>query len=309
MFCRKEEFYYTTQICFWILLPAEFYHASQASNVTSLEKRSPMMKAKPEFKCHEARYETVSLYDFIYKHYCFPIGWEGFLEDVREEIEQNISPKLLKDAQLFPVEPPMVDVFNAFKVGHNYVRAVILGQDPTPQAGKSTGLAFSLKPGVEPSTVPSVFNMLVELKWEGIQAGLSNGDLTPWLDQGVLLLNSALTVRQGNVAQANSHRAFWKGFTQSLVNYVDKATEPTAWLLWGNEAQTFAQFINKEKHFIKAGAHPRYTTGFYGRNYFRCANEFLQSKNRGQIDWSLLENPGSVATFVEGCKADGLGQR
>ena len=269
-----------------------------------------MLKVESEFKCHEATYKKVTLHDFIYKHHCFPMGWEGFLGEVYEEIEQKISPKLFSDAQLSRIEPPMPDVFNAFKVSYNDVRAVILGQDPTPQAGQATGLAFSLKPGVDPSTVPSVFNMLVELKWEGIPVGLSNGDLTPWLDQGVLMLNSALTVRQGSVAsQANSHRDFWKGFTKSLVNYIDKTKQPTAWLLWGNEAQKFAQYINTKRHMIKAGAHPRYTTGFYGRNYFHCANEFLQSKNRGQIDWRLPENKESFATFIEGCKADGLGKR
>lgn len=293
------------KFCFFFfdLLPVELYHASQVSNVTRLEKRSQVMEVE-KFKCNEATYKEVTLYDFIYTHHCFPMGWGGFLEKVREEIMINVSPKLVEDAQNFPIEPPMPDVFNAFKVSHNKVKAVILGQDPTPQAGKATGLAFSLNPDVDPSEVPSVFNMLVELKWEGFPVGLSNGDLTPWLDQGVLLLNSALTVRQG---QANSHEAIWAEFTKSLVDYVNKACDSTAWLLWGNKAKNFAYYINPTKHLIKAGAHPRFTTGFYGRNYFHCANEFLQSKKRGQIDWRLSEKPGSFAKLIESCEAHGLG--
>lgn len=283
------------------MLPVEFYHASQVSNVTRLEKRSPMMEV--EFTCNEATYKEVTLHDFIYKHGCFPLGWETFLKKVRREIRDKVSPKLVEDAQKFPIEPPMPDVFNAFKVSPETVRAVILGQDPTPQAGKATGLAFSLNPDVNPSEVPSVFNMLVELKWEGFPVGLSNGDLTPWLDQGVLLLNSALTVRQG---RANSHKAIWAKFTKSLVDYLNEACDPTAWLLWGNKAKNFAHYIDQTKHLIKAGAHPRFTTGFYGRNYFQCANEFLQSKKRGQIDWRLSEKPESFAKLIESCEVYGL---
>lgn len=284
------------------------HHASQVRNVTRLEKRSPMIKVGNEFKCDKATYKKNTLYDFVYKHNCFPQGWEDFLGVVHDEIMKTISPKLVNDAKLFQIEPPMPDVFKAFTVSPNNVRAVILGQDPTPQAGKATGLAFSLKPGEDPSEVPSVFNMLVELKWEGIPVGLSNGDLSPWLGQGVLLLNSALTVRQGNVAaQANSHRTYWAGFTESLVNYINKASDPTAWLLWGAEAKKFEKYINRERHMVKAGAHPRVTTGFYGRNYFHCASEFLRSKNRGRIDWRLPEVQESFAKFIEGCDAEGLG--
>lgn len=296
------------KFCFFFfdLLPVELYHASQVSNVTRLEKRSQVMEVE-KFKCNEATYKGVTLYDFIYTHHCFPMGWGGFLEEVRAEIMIEVSSNLFKEAQKSQIEPPMPDVFNAFKVSPNNVRAVILGQDPTPQAGKATGLAFSLKPGVDPREVPSVFNMLVELKWEGFPVGLSNGDLTPWLGQGVLLLNSALTVRQGTIAVANSHKAIWAKFTNSLVKYINKTCDSTVWLLWGNEAKKFANYINRAKHSIKAGAHPRVTPNFYGRNYFRCANEFLQSVSRGQIDWRLPENPESFATFIERCEADGLG--
>ena len=276
-------------------------------NGTRLEKRSPMIKAEENFKCEEATYQKVTLYDFIYTHSCFPMGWEGFLGEVHEVIKIIVSPKLFSVAKASRIEPPMPYVFNAFKVSPNEVKAVILGQDPTPQAGKATGLAFSLKPGVDPREVPSVFNMLVELKWEGFPVGLSNGDLTSWIGQGVLLLNSALTVRQGNVNQANSHKAIWAKFTESLVRFINRVCDPTAWLVWGAEAKKFAEYVNDKKHMIKAGAHPRYTTGFYGRNYFHCANDFLLSKNRGAIDWSLQENPDSFATFIERCEANGLG--
>lgn len=149
--------------------------------------------------------------------------------------------------------------------------------------------------------------MLVELRWEGMNVGLSNGDLSSWVGQGVLLLNSALTVRQGSVQhQAGSHQKLWASFTKSLVAYINKASSPSAWLLWGTEATKIENLISRPKHMIKAGAHPRATTGFFGRNYFLCANEFLVEQERGQIKWRLKEVKGSFAKYIEGCKAEGI---
>lgn len=268
-----------------------------------------MMEAKEEFDCSKASYRKVKLYDFVYTHHCFPQGWEDFLSLVHDEIMNKISPQLFKEGKGLKFEPPMPKMFEAFKVSPDYVRAVIIGQDPTPQAGKATGLAFSLKQGEDPREVPSVFNMLVELKWEGMNVGLSNGDLTPWVGQGVLLLNAALTVRQGPVAvQAGSHQKLWAGFTKYLVQYVNDVGSPSAWLLWGAEAQKFQEFIKRPKHMIKAGAHPRVTTSFFGRNYFQCANEFLEKNGRGEIKWRLQEVQGSFAEYIKGCDAEGIGE-
>ncbi|KAL9951752.1 hypothetical protein ACROYT_G044476 [Oculina patagonica] len=247
-----------------------------------------------ESVCDTATYKTVTLSDFVYEHNCFPGGWEGFFlerDDVRNEIAE-ISPILANDAEGNQIEPPMPDIFNAFQnIGLADVKVVILGQDPTPQPNQATGMAFSLKPGVDPSTVPSVHNMLVELKLEGVDVDLTNGDLTPWRDQGVLLLNAALTVIQGG--KTGVHQRLWAEFTKLLIQYINKESPPSAWILWGRQAQKFAKLIKTNKHYIKAGNHPspRSQTNearFFGGNYFRCANEFLGTKaNRGVIDWGL----------------------
>ena len=205
---------------------------------------------------------------------------------MKREISE-ISARIKDEAdKAMVIEPPMPDMFKAFNVPLDKVKAIILGQDPTPQAGKATGLAFSLKPGEDPTTVPSVENMLVELKWEGMNVGLTNGDLTPWLGQGVLLLNSALTI---NIGQGiGSHQALWRPFTKLLVEFISKKAQPSAWILWGNEAKKIVPLIDRKRHYIKDGAHPRAATGFFGGNYFACTNDFLKDKaKRGEIAWKI----------------------
>lgn len=264
--------------------------------------------------CKKATYKTVSLHDFIYENRCFPKGWEEFLDkkEVLEEI-RSMSPALAKDAEKYQIEPPMHSVFKAFEVRRDDVKVIILGQDPTPQANQATGMAFSLNPGVDPRNVPSVFNMLVELKWEGMNVGLSNGDLTPWLEEGVLLLNAVLTVRQGSgkIHRRLSHQPLWKKFTALLLQHINKTCKRSAWILWGNEAIKVAvPHIDRRKHYIKAGEHPSPQgakgRGFFGRNYFHCANKFLvRNAKRGGVRWRLLPHPGPV-TDMERCDADGL---
>ncbi len=290
-----------------------------------------MIKAEEKrFDCSKASYKTVTLDDFVYTHNCFPEGWEEFLalNQVQKEIKE-ISLKLSKDAKTYAIEPPMPNMFKAFNVGsvpsgslvdypiegRDGVKVVIIGQDPVPEAGQATGLAFSLKPGANPfASVPTVMNMLVELKLEGMNVDLKNGDLTPWVDRGVLLLNAALTVRQGTSKDmAGSHLKWWEVFTQLLVQHISDQEEPTAWILWGTDAKKIAinqKLLNKKNQYIKAGGHPSpqgATAGirFFGRNYFRCASEFLVKMKRGAVDWSLP--PGIVfGTSPEDCKAHGL---
>lgn len=240
-----------------------------------------------DFDCTKATYKKVTLNQFIYDYHCFPEGWEEFLHlDAVEKNINFISTQLAKEAKTQQIEPPMPDMFKAFNVKRDDIKVVIIGQDPTPQANKATGWAFSLKPGENPRTVPSVLNMLVELKWEGMNVGLLNGDLTPWLSQGVFLLNAALTVRRG---QAGSHQVLWPDFTKLLLEYISKASPPSAFILWGKEAQQFARVIQKSENYIKAGGHPSPmgAVKFFGGNYFHCANEFLASRGRDPVDWQL----------------------
>ena len=265
-------------------------------NETHIEKGScpctctcPLTEIKELFDCSTAKYDKVTLHDFVYKHYCFPEGWETFLEIeiVKKDIEK-ISEALEEDAEKYAIEPPMPDVFKAFTVKPGDIRAIIIGQDPTPQAGKATGLAFSLKPTEDPRDVQSVINMLVELKLEGIDVSLTNGDLTPWLKEGVFLFNAALTVRQDD---AGSHLNLWVEFTRLVVEYVNMVSKPSAWIFWGTHAQGAARLIDEKKHYIRKGGHPSPTGGgrseFFGGNYFHCANDFLAKNKRGTINWQI----------------------
>ena len=179
--------------------------------------------------------------------------------------------------------------FRALKyVTPGAIKVVIIGQDPTPQPGEATGLAFSVN---DPRTVGSVLNVLLEVALEGWSIDITKGSLTKWADQGVLLLNSALTVKQNS---AGSHLILWRPFTELLIKYISSNADPSVWLLWGNQAQAFETYIDKTKHYVIKGGHPSPLGGlgtntFFGGNYFQCANQFLNNRGRGQIDWGLAE--------------------
>ena len=193
------------------------------------------------------------------------------------------------------MEPRMPLLFEALElVNPEDVKVVILGQDPTPQEGKATGVAFHVN---DPRSVPAVLHMFLEVAFEGFP--VDNGYVTNWTRQGVLLLNAALTCPHNppkgakNKAKYKSHFGIWKKFTISLIRYIGGNTaEPSAWLLWGKKAKSFSKYIDK-KHLIIKGGHPspmgtaKHGDSFFGRNYFNIANEFLLIKRRGAIDWSL----------------------
>ena len=176
------------------------------------------------------------------------------------------------------------------------VKVVILGQDPTPQKGKATGVAFHVN---DPRSVPAVLHMFLEVAFEGFPVDFHEGDVTRWAEQGVLLLNTALTCPHNppkgakNKAKYKSHFGIWKKFTISLIRYIGgEAAEPSVWLLWGGKAKDFSKYIDK-KHLTIEGGHPsptgtaKHGDSFFGKNYFNIANEFLLIKRRGAIDWSL----------------------
>ena len=108
-------------------------------------------------------------------------------------------------------------------------------------------------------------------------------------------------------AENPNHLELWKSFTEKLVKYISDNGSSAAWILWGQKAKGFAKFIETPKHYIKAGAHPRVTTGFFGNNYFYGANEFLKNKkvNRGAVKWKLRPR-GGIASFMADCGNDGL---
>ena len=183
----------------------------------------------------------------------------------------------------YRIFPPMDDLFAAFRLtDYKDVKVVILGQDPYHGAGQAHGLCFSVREGVE--IPPSLLNIYKELKDElGIPVP-STGDLTPWAKRGVLLLNSVLTVREG---QAGSHRGKgWETFTDRAISLVNEKNEPVCFLLWGNYAKSKKPLITNPRHLVLESAHPSPLScrGFFGCGHFSACNRFLGDR---AIDWRL----------------------
>lgn len=186
------------------------------------------------------------------------------------------------------VYPPQAEVFNAFKLTEfEQVKVVILGQDPYHGPNQAHGLAFSVKPGVAPP--PSLVNMYKELASDISGFRIPNhGYLVRWAEQGVLLLNTVLTVEQG---QAHSHANFgWETFTDRVIAALNEQRENVVFLLWGSHAQKKGQFIDRKKHCVLTAPHPSPLSahrGFLGCRHFSKANQYLQAHNIVQINWQL----------------------
>ena len=185
------------------------------------------------------------------------------------------------------IYPDMHDIFNALKyTPYNSVKAVILGQDPYHGAGQAHGLCFSVKKGVTPP--PSLINIFKELNDDlGIEIS-KHGELTDWAKNGVLLLNTALTVREG---LPNSHRGKgWEIFTDAVISALNQRNEPIVFILWGANAKAKASLITNPIHLKLTAAHPSPLSaynGFFGCRHFSKANEFLIKNGIEPIDWRL----------------------
>ena len=185
------------------------------------------------------------------------------------------------------IYPNMYDIFNALKYTPlGSVRAVILGQDPYHGPGQAHGLCFSVKRGVAPP--PSLQNIFAEIRDDlGIDQP-KHGELTAWAQEGVLLLNTVLTVREG---VANSHRGKgWELFTDRVISLVNERAEPCVFLLWGGNARAKRSLISNPKHLVLECPHPSPLSaysGFFGCRHFSKTNAFLKVNGRGEIDWRL----------------------
>ena len=168
------------------------------------------------------------------------------------------------------------------------VRVVILGQDPYHGPGQAHGLCFSVQPGVRPP--PSLVNIYKELQTDLGISRPHHGFLEHWATQGVLLLNSVLTVE---MTKAASHRGKgWEKFTDAVIRLVNAKTDPVVFMLWGNYAQKKADFVDSARHLILKAAHPSPLSahnGFLGCRHFSQCNAFLESKGLPPIDWALPE--------------------
>jgi len=187
------------------------------------------------------------------------------------------------------VYPDKHDIFNAFRtVPYEDVKVVILGQDPYHEPGQAHGMAFSVRPGVRQP--PSVRNIFKELNDE-LEIPIprkNNGYLMPWAEQGVLLLNTCLTVREH---KAGSHRGHgWETFTDHVIQKLSDREKPMVFILWGANARSKKSFINTERHLVLEGAHPSPLSaynGFFGGNYFINCNQFLTDNGMDPINWDI----------------------
>ena len=182
------------------------------------------------------------------------------------------------------IYPAPQNIFNAFNLCPlDRVKVVIIGQDPYHEPGQAHGLCFSVLP---PTPVPpSLQNIYKEIEADLGRKSVTNGDLTHWADQGVLLLNSTLTV-QAHMASSHSKHG-WEEFTDAVVRVL-AAREGIVYMLWGGYAQKKAQFVNPEKNLVLKSAHPSPLSvyrGFYGNRHFSQANEYLVKHGKTPIEW------------------------
>jgi uracil-DNA glycosylase len=214
-----------------------------------------------------------------------------WLEPLKGEFRKPYYRKLYEtvnnEYDKYQVFPEPNDIFNAFEFTPLHkVKVVILGQDPYHNVGQAHGLCFSVKPDVE--IPPSLVNIYTELKDDLGCYIPNNGYLTKWAKQGVMLLNTVLTVR---AHQANSHRGIgWEEFTDAAIRVLNEQERPIVFLLWGKPAQNKKYMLNNPKHLILEAPHPSPLSayrGFFGCKHFSKTNEFLKENGLEPIDWQI----------------------
>lgn len=214
--------------------------------------------------------------------------WDEILKDEWEKpYYRELHAFLKQEYATRRIYPGMYDIFNALKyTAFSDVKVVILGQDPYHGAGQAHGLCFSVQKGVEPP--PSLKNIFEELKNDvGIPIP-PHGELTDWAKQGVLLLNTVLTVRENC---ANSHQGKgWEQFTDRVIAELNRKTEPVVFLLWGTPARRKAEIITNPIHQKLITVHPSPLSayrGFFGCRHFSKTNEILRQNGLTPIDWTI----------------------
>ncbi len=214
-------------------------------------------------------------------------AWENLLQDTFKSDNMSALKGFLRNEKdLGKVILPHSSLwFNALNsTPPDKVKVVILGQDPYPTPGHAHGLCFSVLPDVKP--IPkSLINIYKELQ-DDLGIVNHNGNLQSWAEQGVLLLNSVLTVQSG---QANSHQGQgWELFTDAVINELNRQSRPIAFVLWGAYAQKKGAIIDSKRHFVLRSPHPSPLSayrGFFGSRPFSQINQFLQQQDQQEIDW------------------------
>lgn len=214
--------------------------------------------------------------------------WQYLLEDeFKKEYYLNLRKFLITEYKTRTIYPNMYDIFNALHyTEYKNVKVVILGQDPYHGPNQAHGLSFSVKPGVP--APPSLVNIYKELNSDLGCYIPNNGYLKKWTEQGVLLLNTVLTVRAG---EANSHKNMgWEYFTDKIIGILNDREDPIIFILWGSHAQSKMTLITNPKHYTIKSVHPSPLSahrGFLGSKPFSKANDFLRSIGKEPIDWQI----------------------
>lgn len=216
--------------------------------------------------------------------------WDQILkEEFNKEYYLNLRNFLAYEYKNYKIHPDMYDIFNALKyTAYEDVKVVLLGQDPYHGVNQAHGLCFSVQKGV--AQPPSLKNIFKELQ-EDLGCRIPNhGNLTKWANEGVLMLNTVLTVREGN---ANSHaNKGWEKLTDSIICKLNESKKPIVFLLWGRNAQSKMNLITNPNHLILKCAHPSPLSaynGFYGCRHFSKTNNFLMKNGYKPIDWQIEE--------------------
>lgn len=215
-------------------------------------------------------------------------NWKTFLNEVNAPLIPELDTFLAKEESAFgkhlPCYPPQELILNAFNhFNVEETKVVILGQDPYIRVGQAMGLSFSVPEGT--ALPPSLKNIYSEI--ESDLGGMRRrvGDLTDWVDQGVMLLNTALTVREGD---SNSHASEWQSFTNNVIKAISDRCDHVVFVLWGKPAQKKEKLIDHEKHCVIKSSHPSPLSayrGFFGSKPFSRVNEALVKFGRKPIQW------------------------
>lgn len=214
--------------------------------------------------------------------------WDGILADeFSKDYYKNLRQFLKQEYSTRQIYPPMNDIFNALKASSfEDTKVVIIGQDPYHAFGQAHGMCFSVKRGVQPP--PSLKNIFKELESDVGFKYTDHGELTSWAEQGVLLLNTVLTVRE---ASPNSHKGKgWEEFTDRVILELNKKQSPVVFLLWGANAKNKAKLITNPIHIKLETVHPSPLSaynGFFGCKHFSKANDILIKSGKKPIEWQI----------------------
>lgn len=213
-------------------------------------------------------------------------NWYELLKDEFEKpYFKNLQAFLTEEYNTHTIYPQAENIFNALNYcKYEDVNVMIIGQDPYHQPGQAHGLSFSVQDGV--ALPPSLKNIFKEIENDLDITPINSGNLIRWAKQGVLLLNTVLTVRRD---QPNSHKGKgWENFTTRVIGLINAKTSPVVFLLWGGNAKAFEGLIDNSKHYVLKSAHPSPLSaynGFFGCKHFSKTNEILEKIGKKPIDW------------------------